>query len=229
MSRERLPLGDPRRLQELLMGAAPPSAPPPPADAPSLPPDARERLARALRPFIREIAERRDRLFCAALISLGTDRAAEVTRRVNEVRDNPSALQSVNAYPDDVREGGFKTAERVTEALAPVVAALVREARAITGEDVRWPLVDALAVEMRRKLEANKHKSGWKTLGALWCVRRMEQELRELRRTVENDQWRHVPGECADVANFGAMLLDNLRAGRYGNAAALNRTEARDE
>lgn len=73
-------------------------------------------------------------------------------------------------------------------------------------------LVGNLGLAMRKKLHANRHKGGWQECRVEWLIERLEQEVKELRNLYESVPL-GVPvdlaDECADVANFAAMILEN--------------------
>lgn len=62
---------------------------------------------------------------------------------------------------------------------------------------------------MASKLQENAHKGAWWHCKPSWLLRRLETEVRELRRAVQRrapakELWR----EAADVGNFAAMVAD---------------------
>ena len=79
--------------------------------------------------------------------------------------------------------------------------------------DVQW-----FALEMERALRANDHKGGWWNSANGWLLRRLGQEVRELRRAMRQRSSEvgdaALIREAADVANLAMMIADNVRAGR---------------
>lgn len=73
-----------------------------------------------------------------------------------------------------------------------------------------WRLVTRYADDMARELEANSHKDGWDSMSVRRLLVRAEQELSELRRTIEaGKSFEEIRSEAADVGNFLAMLVWN--------------------
>lgn len=74
------------------------------------------------------------------------------------------------------------------------------------------PWVLRFAHEMEGKLAKNRHKGdreGWRKDDALALLKRLEDEVRELRDAVElRDTSERITGEAADVANFAMMIAD---------------------
>jgi NTP pyrophosphatase (non-canonical NTP hydrolase) len=76
-----------------------------------------------------------------------------------------------------------------------------------------WLFVTAFATTMEEKLQENRHKGGpenWCTKDVDWLLRRLDQEIRELRAAVRlptaDDKVRLIQREAADVANFAMMV-----------------------
>ena len=66
---------------------------------------------------------------------------------------------------------------------------------------------------MSNVLRNNSHKSGWQSLTAHQCLRRMKQELGELERAVrEKKPTREIQEEAVDVCNFAYFLCCNIEA-----------------
>lgn len=77
----------------------------------------------------------------------------------------------------------------------------------ITG--IRVPVL-RFALEMERKLKLNDHKGGWEDCPNDYLLKRIDEELVELKTVVESKKSRRrVINECADVANFAMMISDN--------------------
>ena len=70
-------------------------------------------------------------------------------------------------------------------------------------------LVANLSREMLRKLRVNRWKEHWCNLSALEARDALEEEVAELNEAVVNGDPRLIREECADVANFAAMIADN--------------------
>ena len=66
---------------------------------------------------------------------------------------------------------------------------------------VQW-----FARQMEAKLRENDHKGGWDDCELGWLLRRLGQEVGELRRALKKEK--HVVREAADVANFAMMIAD---------------------
>ena len=73
-------------------------------------------------------------------------------------------------------------------------------------------LVNDFANDMFAKLRINKHKAHWSTVTNKWLFDRLIEEAEELRAAmVEGKSPEDIIAEAADVANFAAMIADNLR------------------
>ena len=78
-------------------------------------------------------------------------------------------------------------------------------------------LVNDFASDMFEKLRKNAHKAHWNTVDQSWLLGRLKVEVEELSNAIN-----HTPSEiiqeCADVANFAAMIADNARkaCNQYG-------------
>lgn len=71
-------------------------------------------------------------------------------------------------------------------------------------------LVARFSRVMSQKLRENSHKEHWSGLTPGMCLRRISQELGELRRAVKRGaSAKDIAREAADVANFAAFLADN--------------------
>ena len=71
-------------------------------------------------------------------------------------------------------------------------------------------LINKLGKVMLNKLEDNDHQSGWKDCTMSYFFNRVEQEVDELRDALFDGDKEEIKSECADVANFCAMIIDNL-------------------
>lgn len=71
----------------------------------------------------------------------------------------------------------------------------------------RWRIeVTTFADAMERKLRANEHKGHWANEDILYLMRRMNDEVVELKRAIGSGG--AVLDEAADVANFAMMIAD---------------------
>ena len=85
--------------------------------------------------------------------------------------------------------------------------------------DIR--LVTLFADAMAERLEANAHKHGWEDMSPKQLLRRLEQEVGELRRAIENGESpSRVTHEAADAGNFAAMLSVAYEEQGYGRDQA---------
>jgi len=69
-------------------------------------------------------------------------------------------------------------------------------------------LVELFAGRMFEKLRLNKKKAHWSTVTQKWLLERLKEEVEELEDAMVNGG--DVKSECADVANFAAMIADNI-------------------
>lgn len=70
-------------------------------------------------------------------------------------------------------------------------------------KEVQW-----FSEQMEAALKANDHKGGWYDCEEGWLLRRLSQELQELRQARTKGR-EAVIKECADIANFAMMIADN--------------------
>ena len=70
-------------------------------------------------------------------------------------------------------------------------------------------LVNDFAGDMFGKLRKNAHKAHWDTVDQSWLLGRLKDEVEELQ--IAMKEGLDVIPECADVANFAAMIADNAR------------------
>ena len=68
------------------------------------------------------------------------------------------------------------------------------------------PEVQAFALLMEQKLQANNHKRHWRRLSRATLLKRLRQEVDELERALIDREG--IAAEAADVANFAMMLAD---------------------
>jgi len=80
-------------------------------------------------------------------------------------------------------------------------------------EKVDADLVYDLSTRMMKKLRQNSHKAGWNTVTNYWLLARLNDEVRELQEAMLTDSPEMIADECADVANFAAMIADNILKG----------------
>ena len=74
-------------------------------------------------------------------------------------------------------------------------------------------LVSDFADDMIFKLRRNQHKKHWDTVTNKWLLERLKEEVKELEEALLLNNDEDVRLECADVANFAAMIADNRRNG----------------
>ena len=74
--------------------------------------------------------------------------------------------------------------------------------------DTDHKLVNDMANHMFKKMRLNKHKAHWSTVSQEWLFNRLIGEVDELMKAVTFGDG-DVISECADVANFAAMIADN--------------------
>ena len=74
--------------------------------------------------------------------------------------------------------------------------------------DVDHKLVNDMANHMFEKLRRNAHKAHWQTVTNQWLFDRLKQEVAELENALADGI--DIVHECADVANFAAMIADNV-------------------
>lgn len=70
------------------------------------------------------------------------------------------------------------------------------------------------------KFSDNRHRAHWAHVTCRYLLGRLRQEVGELEAEMEKGYATrpadYVVSECADVANFAAMIADNWRFGREG-------------
>ena len=77
----------------------------------------------------------------------------------------------------------------------------------MSNEEEEETIVNNLASYMKWKLRNNAHKEHWRQTPIQVLLRRLREETNELEKALEHGNF--VQEECADVANFAAMILDN--------------------
>jgi len=71
------------------------------------------------------------------------------------------------------------------------------------------PAVAAFAMAMELKLRRNDHKKHWRECSIEYLLKRLGDEVEELRMVIEaNGSAGTVLGEAVDVANFAMMIAD---------------------
>ena len=77
-------------------------------------------------------------------------------------------------------------------------------------EDIKR-LTMGLSNEMIPKLATNIHKGGWNEMTQQQILDRIKDEVIELETSINNNEGDEaVKKECADIANFCAMMIDNI-------------------
>ena len=71
-------------------------------------------------------------------------------------------------------------------------------------------IVYALVAVMKRRLQANRHKSHWSYDSQLDLLKKLRAEVEELDEAIKLGSVTIID-ECADVANFAAMIADKAR------------------
>lgn len=67
-----------------------------------------------------------------------------------------------------------------------------------------------LAGYMLRKLRQNSHKQHWRNETIPELLEKMKREIIELEEAIQFEPFENVVNEAADVANFCAMIIDNV-------------------
>lgn len=78
--------------------------------------------------------------------------------------------------------------------------------------EIDHKLVNDMANHMFAKMRKTKQKSHWSTVGQVWLLNRLKEEVAELEDALLNSQ-DNVIEEAADVANIAAMIADNEKRG----------------
>ena len=82
----------------------------------------------------------------------------------------------------------------------------------------RETLVARMAVQMEAQLRANEHKGGWPNCHPSWLCAELTRNLAELQHVILRADYAHewsrqdAVRRCANIANFAAMIADNLGA-----------------
>ncbi len=72
-------------------------------------------------------------------------------------------------------------------------------------------LVSSFGVDMLLKLNMNNHKKHWSECSVEYLLHRIIFETLELHEALIHDDKGAAVRECADIANFAAMIADNLK------------------
>lgn len=72
-------------------------------------------------------------------------------------------------------------------------------------------IVTNLSILMRKKLRANRHKPLWTRDEIVDLFSRAKDEMAELADAIKDNDIEDIANECADVANFMAMIMDNAK------------------
>ena len=76
-------------------------------------------------------------------------------------------------------------------------------------------MIGWFSFQMEKKLEANSRKSGWWNCSLRYLLMRATQERKELNKALKRKDAKQAIEECADCANFYAMIADNIKDDRY--------------
>jgi len=71
--------------------------------------------------------------------------------------------------------------------------------------------VKRFALNMETVLRENDHKFGWRDLSFSHLLIRIKGEIEELEDALINQNKENIVHECADIANFLMMIVDNVR------------------
>jgi NTP pyrophosphatase (non-canonical NTP hydrolase) len=72
--------------------------------------------------------------------------------------------------------------------------------------------IRALEAAMKFKFAVHRHKGDWAHKSLALLVSELHKEVVELTEAVDERLSReHIIAECADIANYCAMLIDNLK------------------
>lgn len=79
--------------------------------------------------------------------------------------------------------------------------------------EVDHTLVNDMANHMFEKIRKTKQKAHWSTVTQTWLLKRLKEEFAELEDALILGSDNLIE-ECADVANFAAMIADNHKKGK---------------
>ena len=77
-------------------------------------------------------------------------------------------------------------------------------------EDIEYTAVKRFTRVMRQKLEENRDKGGWQSIGKGQLLCRLDEEVEELKQAIRQRRRHDVTREAADVANFAMFIADNF-------------------
>jgi hypothetical protein len=98
----------------------------------------------------------------------------------------------------------------------------------MTKMNIVEPRLKSFVGWMRRKLEANQHKTDWRDMRRDQLLGCIKAELRELELALGQKHAPSIVEECADVANFAMMLADNVQpSADYSPAYRVTEEDAR--
>ena len=81
---------------------------------------------------------------------------------------------------------------------------------------------------MRMKLNENRHKGNWRNCTYDYLRSRIDEELKEFDLAIQEKRFVDARIEAADVANFLAMIADNLEYCRFDESDAGNRRSVKE-
>lgn len=62
---------------------------------------------------------------------------------------------------------------------------------------------------MENKLRQNDWKGGWEQLSVSYLIKRLSDEVEELKSAIKTNDIKQISLESVDVANFAMMIFDN--------------------
>lgn len=89
--------------------------------------------------------------------------------------------------------------------------------RIAEGAQAERAIVAYLGQRQLEKFAENRHKPHWERASCRYLLGRLRQEVNELEIAMAKGHFApadEVISECADVANFAAMIADNWNSGR---------------
>ena len=81
----------------------------------------------------------------------------------------------------------------------------------MSNENQEMEIVEGLNITQLAKLRKNNHKPIWTTMSDLRGLHFLKLEVEELEEALESKDPKWIMNECADVANFCAMLHANAK------------------
>ena len=82
--------------------------------------------------------------------------------------------------------------------------------------DQEHEAVSSLRMSMLRKLRKNAHKPSWRYDTPKNLLVQLIEEVEELEEALRTGSFQDILDECADVANFAAMIHDNVKRSMNG-------------